>query len=258
MIIFDKQKYRNNLVRSATRFHDHSFIFQNVSDNIIEILDSITKEFTDILEIGSRSLLAQRIKNPRSYIQTINQIELATKGGNFVIADSEILPFKERSFDLIISCLELHMNNDFRGALAQILKILAKDGLFIASIFGGKTLHELRKTMVEAEIALQIPVTPHIHPMIDIQDLGGILQQIGFKNIVIDSYDIKVSYNNILKLMRDLRYMGQQNILIKRSNRPLTKKILDKISELYLNQFSFGNELIATYEIITMTGIKNG
>lgn len=60
------------------------------------------------------------------------------------LVDEEHLPFEENSIDLLISNLALHWVNDLPGTFQQILKCLKPDGVFLASIFGGETLYELR------------------------------------------------------------------------------------------------------------------
>ncbi|NNE82793.1 MAG: class I SAM-dependent methyltransferase, partial [Alphaproteobacteria bacterium] len=40
------------------------------------------------------------------------------------MADEEALPFRDGSFDLILSCASLHHVNDLPGALAQIQRAL--------------------------------------------------------------------------------------------------------------------------------------
>jgi SAM-dependent methyltransferase len=246
MIIFDKNKYKMNLARSIKRFANHDFLYQEVSKDIKDRLCEMSKNFDDILEIGSRGILRQSLSMEKNYINC-----------NIILED-ELLPFNVNSFDLVVSALELHNINDLPGVLVQILRSLKKNGLFIASIFGGKTLYELRRSMVEAEISLDIDNSPHISPMADIQDLSGLMQRIGYRDIVVDSYIITVLYENVISLMHDLRYMGQSNILIKRSGTNISKKLLAKIEEIYKKHYANDNQLVASFEIITMTGISNG
>ena len=54
------------------------------------------------------------------------------------------LPFDKHSFDLILSSMSMHWINDLPRCLLQIKDILKPDGVFIASILGGKTLQELK------------------------------------------------------------------------------------------------------------------
>ena len=68
-----------------------------------------------------------------------------------IVVDEELLPFKENSLEAVISNLSLHWVNDLLGAMIQIQRSLKPDGVFIASMFGGDTLFELRTSMQVAE-----------------------------------------------------------------------------------------------------------
>lgn len=61
-----------------------------------------------------------------------------------LVVDEEKLPFESDYFDLVISNLSLHWVNDLPGTFSQILRVLKNDGVFLASIFGGDSLYELR------------------------------------------------------------------------------------------------------------------
>ena len=54
----------------------------------------------------------------------------------------------------------------------------------------------------------------------EIRDLGGLLQRAGFALPVADSRRFDVSYANALDLMRDLRAMGETNVMRDRLRRP--------------------------------------
>ena len=58
-----------------------------------------------------------------------------------LVCDEDLLPFKEPSFNLIVSGLALHRVNDLPGALIQIRRALHPDGLFMAALLGAGALH---------------------------------------------------------------------------------------------------------------------
>ena len=90
--------------------------------------------------------------------------------------------------------LALHWANDPVGQLVQARRALRPDGLFIAALFGGETLHELRAALAEAEIETLGGLSPRVAPMGEIRDLGGLLQRAGFALPVADSRRFDVSY----------------------------------------------------------------
>ena len=122
--------------------------------------------------------------------------------------------------------LALHWSNDPVGQLVQARRALRPDGLFIAALFGGETLHELRAALAEAEIETLGGLSPRVAPMGEIRDLGGLLQRAGFALPVADSRRFDVSYPSPLALMRDLRAMGETNVMRDRLRRPLRRDML--------------------------------
>jgi SAM-dependent methyltransferase len=124
----------------------------------------------------------------------------------------EVLPAGETHFDLIKSSLELHFINDLVGVLAQSMRALRPDGLFLANFFGGDTLPELRHAFA---LAAPDAMSPRISPFIDVKDAGALLQRAGFALPVVDSEKIEIVFDSAYHLMRFLREMGETNALIK-------------------------------------------
>jgi len=69
-----------------------------------------------------------------------------------MVVDEEQLPFADESIDIVLSSLSLHWVNQLPSTFSQIMKCLKKDGVFIAALFGGETLFELRGALQLAEI----------------------------------------------------------------------------------------------------------
>jgi hypothetical protein len=58
-----------------------------------------------------------------------------------------------------------------------------------------------------------------------------------------------------MRLLQDLRAMGETNVLKERSPRPLSRAVLARTCELYAKRFSDADGRVrATFEIVTLTG----
>lgn len=179
--------------------------------------------------------------------------------GPRIVADEERLPFAEASLDLVVSTLGLHWTNDVVGALIQIRRALRPGGLFLGAFVGGTTLTELRQSLVAAESELLGGAGSRVSPFADLQDAAGLLQRAGFKEPVADVDTVTVTYDHPLKLMTDLRQMGETNVLADRHPRPLTRRLLARTADLYVEHFARPDGRIpATFEIITLTGWAAG
>lgn len=106
---------------------------------------------------------------------------------------------------MVISNLSLHWVNDLPGCFRSIIKSLKPDGVFLASIFGGDTLFELRSSLHLAELERKGGFAAHISPFTQVQDIGSLLHQAGFKLLTIDTDELNIGYPSMFELMYDLK-----------------------------------------------------
>ncbi len=166
-----------------------------------------------------------------------------------IICDDEELDLQESQNDMVLSCFNLHWINDVPVFLYKIYCNLKLGGIFIANFAGGSSLKHLRSRLLEMEIKLNKPASPHISPYITKDHAAAILQKVGFKSVVAESDLLEVEYPSCLALMRDLQSMGESNKMFKSTGQHLAKG-------LYLNLLQCREKFIAEFEIITVYGKK--
>jgi len=243
--VFDRKLIQRRRDRAAPHWEKHRFLTDWVMNSLIERLDEIKRTFPMTLQIGAGTgpdddhrLYTQNAVEHLVHMDLSAQILSAKKSTLLIQADEEFLPFADNTFNLVISAMHLHTVNDLPGALIQIRRILKPDGLFLAAIPGGETLHELRHVMTQAEINCRGGASPHVAPFADQQQMGALLQRAGFALPVTDSDRLTVTYDHPLKLMHDLRGMGESNSLIARDRTPTGKKLMREAVRLYNEQFA--------------------
>lgn len=235
------------------------FLHREVAGLLAERLAEVTRPFGDAAIVGSgggvhAAALAGRVP-PDRIVQFEISPARAAAAGVAPIARLDPLPLAEGAFDLVVSGLELHWADDPVGQLVQMRRALRPDGLLIAALFGGRTLHELRSSLAEAEVETTGGLSPRVAPMGEIRDLGGLLGRAGFAMPVADAERIEVSYQSPLHLMRELRAMGETNILAGRRRAPLRRDTLARACEIYAAAFPLpGGRIAATFEIVFLTG----
>ena len=226
-------------------------------------LEAIMRDFPRAVDLGARKgAFAQALSQSDAASRVGLLVEadlsgpmLAGRGGLRVQADEERLPFAPASLDLVVSSLSLHWANDVIGALVQARLALKPDGLFIGALFGGATLTELRQALTAAELELTGGAGPRVSPFADPSDAAGLLQRAGFALPVADVDRVTVRYDHPLRLMADLRRMGETSVLAERHPRPLTRAVLARAFEIYARDFADPDgRLPATFEILTLTG----
>jgi NADH dehydrogenase [ubiquinone] 1 alpha subcomplex assembly factor 5 len=257
VLIFDRERVRHNRNRTAKTIGDHAFLLDWAGGHIVERLKDVKKDFPVALQMGLRA--GQKFTDKllgSGKIQTLFGMDTAEKlVGLNVCADEEMLPFADQSLDLVINNMGLHSTNDLPGALIQIKRALKPDGLFLAALFGGESLFELRQSLTAAELELKGGVSPRIFPFADKPQMGNLMQRAGYALPVIDSDIVTVTYADMFALLKDLRLMGEGNAIIARDKKYPGKYFFIKAAEFYQKNFSEPDGRIrASFEIIFLIG----
>jgi NADH dehydrogenase [ubiquinone] 1 alpha subcomplex assembly factor 5 len=235
-ILFDRNLLKQNRKRVLASFSEHNFLHHEVANRIVENVQFLNREFENILEIGALD----------------DSLSSQIKITHFCESEDN-LPDLVESFDLILSNLNLHFVNEIEQFLMQVKSLLKPNGVFMASFFGEENLSELAHVLHESENEIYDGISPRMPPTIDVKTAANLLQKIGFQNPISDFAKIEVEYENPKNLLKDLKMMGQGNILTKRSRRFMTKSFLAKIIENYEKLYP---QKIATFEVVTVAGWK--
>ncbi len=258
-LIFDSKLRRQRQTRIAKEFRTYGFLAERCAQDIGQRLTAINKSFPVVVNLSDlKGVMNDEITSLREsrYISTSETVEMQSQiRCPKLVADDELIPFGMESVDLFISILTFQHVNDLPGVLIQLRRALRPDGLLLAAMFGGETLTELRDALGQAEVEIRRGISPRVFPFVDVRDAGGLLQRAGFALPVVDSDVVTVTYRSLIDLMHDLRGMGQSNILLDRSKRPLSKSIVARAEDIYRRAHADENgKLKATFEILYLTG----
>lgn len=253
-ILFDANRRAARLKRATRLFETADFLHARAARNAIDSLEVILREFEAPVDLSphpsafARSLADSPAKARLGPVRSVGDIAQRAATGA-VSLDIETV-----GADLIVSLLGLHWANDLPGALSQIRRALRPDGLFVGSLFGAATLKELRSVMTEAELEVRGGAQARVSPFADGFDGAGLLQRAGFALPVSDVDRVTVRYDDPFALMRDLRAMGETNVLAG-PIRPLSRAVLARAAELYaLRHAEPDGRIPATFEMIHLAG----
>jgi len=259
-LIFDRALLVRRRDRWAAAAPAHDFLLHRTADDLADRLSLMRRTFPVAACVGAFHGVVSRRLRQLATLGLVVDMEASPRlaaqcDGSVVVADDEALPFRQESLDLVVSGLALQHANDVPGALAQIRRALKPDGLLLASVLGGLTLHELRQAFVAAESETAGGASPRVAPFADVRDFGGLLQRAGFALPVADTDVVEVAYPDALALMRDVQAMGMSNALLERRRTFLRRDTLFRAAEIYAERFARADgRVIATFEIITLTG----
>jgi SAM-dependent methyltransferase len=261
--LFDRALLRRRRDRASGEFQAYDFLHARVADDLLDRVESLTRTFNTCLVIGGGGAVGRALKDRPDAAKKIGALietDLAPGMASLsdhpsAVLDEEILPIKEASVDLILSCLSLHWTNDIVGALIQINYALKPDGFFAGAVLGGSTLTELRQAFKTAEGELEREPGLRVSPYADTIDMARLVSRAGFAMPVSDVDRVTARYGNAFVLMRDLRKMGETNVLFDRPRTPGTKALFVKTAEAYSHGFAKEDGRIpATFEVIHFAG----
>jgi SAM-dependent methyltransferase len=259
ILVFDTTAVRQHRARAARAPDAADFLAVEAGERLADRLDDVRRRFPRALDLGCRDGLVTRLLQGRGGIGWLVSLDPAAAFARRapapqIVADADLLPFADRSFDLVLSNLLLHWTNDLPGALVQLRRILRPDGLLLASLWGGETLSELRSVLLDAELAEEGGAGPRVSPFADVRDLGGLLQRAGFALPVVDSDTLEVTYADALALMRDVRAMGEANAVHERRRGFSRRATLARAAALYAERFARADgRIVASFQLVTLT-----
>ncbi|GMH41941.1 hypothetical protein BSKO_09860 [Bryopsis sp. KO-2023] len=273
--IFDRDLKTKHRDRSAFGLSPDDSLLSAVSSSLVDRLLDAKRKFPHAVVLGGQGrYVAQEILKIDAGIEEVTFIdgsqrmldsikrleeEYLKEGkyfpkADYILGDEETIPLRKQTANLIVSCLGMHWVNDLPAALVQCLLALKPDGLFLANMFGGNTLQELRIAFNLAEQEREGGVSPRISPLVQMNDTGSLLSGAGFNLIGVDVDDITIKYKNAWELIQHLRMLGESGASLQR-RKTLSRDVAIAVGAAY--QGLFGEEdgyVPATFQVMNMTG----
>jgi SAM-dependent methyltransferase len=255
ILVFDRRAVRAHRARAG----GDEFLFREIAERLVDRLDDIERRFATTLVLGARRGLLGEALGGRDKLGRLVDMDPAealvrAAGPLRLVGEPDLLPFAEASLDAVIALPSLHWTDDLPGALVQLRRALKADGLFLAALFGGATLQELRGALIDAELAEEGGASPRVSPFADARDLGMLLQRAGFALPVVDTDTLTLTYGDALQLMRELRLMGETNAVLERRRGFTRRATIARAAALYAERHADAEgRLPATFEVVYLT-----
>jgi malonyl-CoA O-methyltransferase len=259
----DKHAVRRAFSRAAPHYDEHAFVQREVGARLVEHLEGIRITPQRILDLGCGTgagfaPLAQRFPQSRIVgldvaLPMLREARARTPWWRRVLpgnhapalacADAEALPFAAGRFDFVFSNLTLQWLQPQR-AFEEAARVLATGGLLLFSTLGPDTLKELREAFAQADGA-----GSHVHPFVDMHDLGDALVHAGFADPVMEMEVLTLEYDDLDAVVRDVRAIGAANALPGRPRALGGRERWKRVREAYERHRRDGI-LPATYEVV--------
>lgn len=242
-IVFARHRYRATV---------ECAIFAEIAQRLVERVTILKIQPQHVLTMGlqanaMRAQLQQYFVNSTCValdlaVQLLPRKRWWQKSRLAIVGDYLQLPIADAEIDLAVANLNLLGAVDIKQSLQSLLRIMRGQGAILFATFGPDTLKELRQSFAFDHF-------PHVHPFVDMHDIGDTLLATGFSNPVVDMEILTVEYSDILQLCRDLKLAGLQNAH-KVRRRSLMSKACWKEMLTHYEELIIANKYPATFEII--------
>jgi len=174
-----------------------------------------------------------------------------------VTGDAEQLPFADGSFGLVVSTSTFQWLNHLENAFSEAMRVLAPGGCFRFALFGGSTMRELKACYRKAIFEAGRPEEDRTHRFFSVGEVTDALGKAGFADCLVDASIELEHYASVSLLLRSLRRIGAGNASTHGRRGLQSRKVMQRMSELYQQEFGGAQGIPVTYEVIWGSGRKS-
>ena len=258
--VLDKSAILSQFSVAVKTYDSASVLQQTIANELIARIDVVGATSDRLLDLGSATgYLGRSLKKklPSIWVVEVDMIadmvfESAKNdpASDAIISDAEKLALADESMPLILSNLLLHWC-DIEVVLSEVARVLEIGGVFLFSTFGPDTLVELRSAWDEVD------QYPHVHPFVDMHNLGDALVMTGFSEPVLDIDRFTITYRDVQQLISDLRNSGGVNALVDRRRFFTGKERYAQFIANYDGQRDMEGTISSTWEVIYGVATKH-
>lgn len=167
------------------------------------------------------------------------------KDFHIIQADARALPFKDETFDLVVSNLAYQWVENLEDAFRACHTVLKEGGVFSAAIFGLNTFRELFEAL--AAVLNEKKQYGDIKRLAGYEEIKQVIQQAGFNEIDMDFERIKVRFPDMMAMVQWMKDIGANQL---ERNFYVGKDLLAQASDYYEKKFRDRFGIYATFEVI--------
>ena len=271
MSTIDKTFVKKSFNRHARTYDQNASLQGALGNTLLQFLNGSVCAAARILDIGmGTGIMTMRLaeKYPAAHIHgcdiAINMLAHARRKDSlclrqdlFIAADTEFLPYRENSFDLVLSGCTFQWLDDEERAFCEVFRVLKPGGMFLCSIFGEKTFEELKRSYDQACRETSYSKGEALYLHWSEHTVSALFEAAGFIRRFASTDLIREHYRSVEELMRSIKGMGAQNASIRRNRGLGMRAVWDRMIAVYEREFRLPDGRVpATYEVIMAGGQK--
>lgn len=246
----DKKRVAQSFSHAAQRYEKVAHMQAQVASKLLKLRDDYSGDLCD-LGCGTgfcMDLIRPQNKNVvgldiASGMLEYCQNKYQTHPANLICADFENLPIKPNAFDGIVSSLSIQWSENLDQLFQQVKGCLKKDGWFLFSTLGPKTLIELKESWRETDSFV------HVNQFVSQQTILQKLKAAGFLIELVEQSNETLRYDTVFSLMRDLKDIGAHNVNAGKKKGLSTRRSFQCMAKAYETYRDAGS-LPATYDVM--------
>lgn len=254
---FNKKIIADKFSNSAKNYDEFATAQKEAAETLFHLTSPYLKADSKILDLGSgSSFLAKKFNQKNNQIFEIdlafNMLNLWQNRPENILAiqaDIENLPFKNNSFDLLVSSFSLQWLNSFDQAFESFYELLKKDGILSFCIPNNESLQELKIASLESGCNFNFNNLPKIEDL-----LSGLIKA-GFVEKNIAEQTLKSEFDHGLQALHSIKKIGANHT--KKGKKNISKQHLEKFNNFCLKNFHNKNKKFElSWKVSYLTLIK--
>ena len=231
--MFDEKKIIYNRKRALKARDKKVNIFLNkLSEDAMQRLGIDKAGSFSILEIlPTSNALVQTLEKEKIHCvvyKTFFSSEIKEDKKILTINHSNLSSVEDEKFDFCISFFPIFAGPDLAHTLKSIQKVLKFNGKFLFLFFSAESCSELKSIFKNT---FKTKAKEMFMPSPDILLLGNITNQLGYKNVVVDKTNFRITSNSPKDIWSFIRSIGASNCLLKRNKKASSRYNYNKLCE---------------------------
>jgi malonyl-CoA O-methyltransferase len=261
----NKLSVQKEFSRSSANYDDNALLQKEIAEELFQRIILPDYDFS-VLDIGSGTgYLIEKFQG-LGFIKGIYAVDIALgmldiirkKNLNVKLfqSDANNLPFKDESFDLVVSNVAYQWVGDLGSAFVEARRVLKENGGFYFTIFTENTLKELREVISQC-LKVDIQEINAIGYLPKCQDIWKILEGSKLSIKKTDLKQVKQYFPNLLELLYWLKDIGANKYWSGSLYKGISSRgFIENISKIYEAKFKSDGKISATFEVMFVEAQK--
>lgn len=261
-----REKVRRSFSSHAGGYDDHAVVQKLVIERFMEKFCDPALKPARLLDVGAgtgRLLGALGDRYPQALLHGVDLAfgmakRVKERNAELAIAcsDAELLPFRDESFDLVVSTSTYQWLDSLEVAFAEACRVLSPGGRFCFAFFGGNTLFELRNSYRVALAASGSGLPDRSHEFFSLSATAAALKKAGFTEPAVESGTEIELHGDVKGVLASIKGIGAGSASKEKGRGLSGRKVIEGMIRYYEQQYCTAAGVPATYEIFYGHGVK--